>query len=124
MRYFKNGATPPKVFGYNPATQETHIAAAVAAGWTDVSASWPPAPAAPSAPTVISSSAFLDRFTDAEDIAIHTAAQTSAAVASFLTRLAVTKTIDLKNPKIEAAIKALVVANLLTAARETAILTP
>jgi hypothetical protein len=45
MKYFRSGAT---VFGYDTAdpAQAALIAAATAAGWTDVTASWPPAPTA------------------------------------------------------------------------------
>lgn len=42
-RYFQNGGT---TYGYDP-TQTALIAAAVAAGWTEVTGAWPPPPAPP-----------------------------------------------------------------------------
>lgn len=43
MKYFKNQADQ-KVYGYNADTQQELIDVAIAAGWQDITGSWPPAP--------------------------------------------------------------------------------
>jgi hypothetical protein len=66
--------------------------------------------------------AFRRLFTDAERLAIHTAAQANAAVAVWVMDGAAAQVINLDDPATIAALDALVAAGLLTAARRDAIL--
>lgn len=43
MEYYQDPATQ-EVYGYDPATQQDLINAAIAAGWVNVTANWPPPP--------------------------------------------------------------------------------
>jgi hypothetical protein len=43
MRYYRNPANA-QVFGYDPETQQELIDTALAAGWVDITGSWPEAP--------------------------------------------------------------------------------
>lgn len=43
MNFYRN-PSDNQVYGYDPETQQSQIAAAIGAGWEDVTASWPPAP--------------------------------------------------------------------------------
>lgn len=43
MQYYRNPSNS-QVFGYDPTHQQDLINAAVAAGWTDITGSWPEAP--------------------------------------------------------------------------------
>ena len=54
MKYFNNGTD---VHGYDETveTDAPYIDAAIAAGWVDVTASWPPAPPAPTEAEVVAS---------------------------------------------------------------------
>jgi hypothetical protein len=43
MKYYSN-PSDKQVYGYDPENQQDLIDAAIAAGWTNVTTSWPPAP--------------------------------------------------------------------------------
>ena len=67
--------------------------------------------------------AFMDRLTDAEQIAIETAAESSAAIRVSLRRLTNATFIDLKDPRTQAALAEMEAATLLASGRADAILT-
>lgn len=109
----------------------------VQVGWlaTQAGAVWnftaPPPPAAPAAPTVISSYDYLQRFQQAETDAIYTAAYgvqpptaQSLQLITYLHRVAAAGQVSLTDPTVIAGHQALVSAGLLTAARSAQILTP
>ena len=82
----------------------------------------PVAIAAP--PTKLAPLDFMHRFTDAELTAIYTAAQSNVPVAIYIGKCTAAGYIDLLDPLTKSGLDALVSAGLLTAARETTILTP
>ena len=82
----------------------------------------PPAPV-PQPITILSPRAFLARFTDAETLAIFTAAQSNVSIMIWKDK-ALAGDIDLTDPLTAAGLEALVSAGLLTEARKAAILTP
>jgi hypothetical protein len=76
-------------------------------------------------PTVITSIAFLDRFTPAEQAAVQQAAASApSTIGVGLTTGLATGTIDLTGPALKAWMDALVTAGAITSARESTILTP
>ena len=82
-----------------------------------------PAVPPPQPVTILSPRAFLGRFTEAETVAIFTAAQTDVPVAIWKDT-ALAGNIDLTDPQTSAGLDALVAAGLLTATRKAAILAP
>ena len=76
----------------------------------------------PRPPRHIAPLAFRRLFTDGERAAIHTAAQTNAAISVWVMDGAAAQVIDLDDPATAAALNALVGAGLLTAARRDEIL--
>ena len=82
-------------------------------------------PPTPPNPTVITSIAFLDRFTAAEQAAVQQAAAAApSTIGVGLTTGLAAGTIDLTSPVLIAWMNALVTAGAITSARETTILTP
>jgi hypothetical protein len=99
---------------------------AVQPGWTydgTVFAA-PGAPIVQAPPTVISSGAFLTRFTQSEQLAVQTAAGANAQIGLGLTMGLARGVIDLTDATVSAWMTALVVAGCITNIRRTAILTP
>ncbi|MDE2333600.1 MAG: hypothetical protein KGK10_03590, partial [Rhodospirillales bacterium] len=68
--------------------------------------------------------AFLERFTQAEQVAIQTVAASNASIALGLTMGLAAGQIDLTSATTQAWVNGLATAGLITAARATAILTP
>jgi hypothetical protein len=123
--------TPPDGFSitdcFAPGMEWVDVGSSGAApGWTyDGTAFHAPAPPAPPAPiTTMSPLEFMARFTANEQTAIATAAQANASVLLWMLKLSGATFVDLADPQTKAGIDALVTAGLLTAERETAILTP
>ena len=81
-----------------------------------------PVPTTVAPPPYITVYAFKNRFTQAERVAIRTAAATVAAVADYLDMVASRNYVDLSDPTTTADVNALVTASLLTSARAAAIL--
>jgi hypothetical protein len=75
-------------------------------------------------PTTISSLDFFNRFTDAEHAAIWAAATSTPAIGAGLTKGLAAGRIDLTAAELKAWVDGLVSVGVLTADRETAILTP
>lgn len=75
-------------------------------------------------PVEISNLDFYNRFTDAEKLAVQTAANASPQIALGLTHGLVSGSVTLTGPTIKAWMDALVAAGAITADRETEILTP
>jgi hypothetical protein len=92
-----------------------------AGAWTFTA---PAAPPTPPPPTQIAPLAFQGRFTSAEAASIFAAAQTNVALNQWLWQTAAAQYIDLADPMTKDGLDAMVAAGLLTAARETVILTP
>ena len=85
---------------------------------------WHVPPALPN-PTVITSIAFLDRFTPAEQAAVQAAAAAAPTTLGVgLTTGLAAGTIDLISPVLKVWMNGLVTAGAITSARETVILTP
>ena len=78
-------------------------------------------PAPPAPPKQFTSLAFLDLFTEAEQLAVATAAMQSAQVKLWYDRTLAAMFITLSDPRTEAGLDALVGAGLLTAERKAAI---
>jgi hypothetical protein len=99
---------------------------AVQVGWTyDGTAFDAPAPpVTPSMPTQIAPLAFEGRFTSAELGGIFGASQSTPALTQWLWRTAAAQFVDLADPQTAQGLADLVAAGLLTAARQTEILTP
>ena len=76
----------------------------------------------PRSPRHIAPLAFRRLFTDGERAAIHTAAQSNAAISVWVMDGAAAQVIDLDDPATHAALAALVAAGLLTSARRDEIL--
>ena len=121
MVYFQNGGD---VYGYDPDTQEKLIAAAQAAGWTDITASWPPPEPPPAPPTVIPAAEFLTRWQASEEIALATAMAGNPAILAGIIRSLARGTVDLTAAETTAWVAAVVTAGVLTPERATKILTP
>ena len=121
MVYFRNGGD---VYGYDPAMQEKLIAAAQAAGWTDITASWPPPEPPPAPPTVIPAAEFLTRWQASEEIALATAMAGNPAILAGIIRSLARGTVDLTAAETTAWVAAVVTAGVLTPERATKILTP
>jgi hypothetical protein len=74
--------------------------------------------------SVITSLAFHNRFTDAEQLAVATAATSNPNVFNFYLLLALAGTVDLANAIVIAGVDALSTAGVITSDRATQILTP
>lgn len=81
-----------------------------------------PEPAPPPLPRIVTRLAVVNRFTDAEYIAILTAAKTDVAVQAWKERLDLATQIDLDNERTRAGAALLVSKSLLTQARADALL--
>lgn len=79
----------------------------------------PPAPPAP--PPNFTSLEYLDLFTEAEQLAVATAAMNNAAMKLWYDRMLAANFITLADERTEAGLDALVTAGLLTSARKSAI---
>lgn len=82
-----------------------------------------PAPV-PIQKTRFSSLEYLERFTEAEQLAIVGATQANPAVKLWYDKLLAAEYVDLADPRIEAGLSALVNANLLTDTRKTELMQP
>ena len=91
---------------------------------TDEEAATLTAPVPPPPQTKFSSLEFLDRFTEAEQLAVVEATLVSAAVKLWYDRLLAADFIDLEDPRTEAGVDALVASGLLDPSRKLGILTP
>lgn len=80
-----------------------------------------PLPPPPAPPKQFASLEFLDLFTEAEQLAVATAAMQSAQVKLWYDRTLAAMFITLADPRTEAGLEALVTAGLLTAERKAAI---
>ena len=98
----------------------------VAPGWTydGTAFQMPPAPAPAAPPVQISPLQFMARFTAAETAGIAAAALSSSALFLWFMQASAASYIDLTDPRTKAGLDALVAAGLLTADRQTAVLTP
>ena len=119
-------ALPPKDHLLEVSAAEWEARLTDPAGWAisggKLVAHVPPVPV-PQPITILSPRAFLARFTEAETVAIFTAAQTNVVVAIWKDT-ALAGDIDLTDPQTSAGLDALVAAGLLTATRKAAILAP
>lgn len=94
-------------------------------GWSYVNGQFSPPlapPAPPPLPNIITKVAMITRFTDAEFVAILTAAKTDVEVEGWYARFSAATTIDLDDPRTQAGAALLVSKHLLTQARASAIL--
>lgn len=73
---------------------------------------------------VISSYAFMNRFTPAEQVTIATAAMSNAQVLLFMVRMGAATTIDLSNAIVETSVTTLETNGIIANGRSTVILTP
>lgn len=78
----------------------------------------------PKPSTQFSSLAFLDRFTQAEQLSVVQATMVSAEVKLWYDRLLAADFVDLEDPRTEAGVDALIMAGLLDPSRKLEILTP
>lgn len=93
-------------------------------GWTyDGSVFHPPAPAPDTRPPIITRLAFRYRLTDAEYVGILTAAKTDVSVTAWVETFNIVTQINLNDPRTKAGLDMMVSKGLLTAERETEILT-
>jgi hypothetical protein len=76
----------------------------------------------PALTTKMSSLQFMSLFTSAEQTAIATAAQTNASILLLMMSWSSATYIDLKDPRVKEGLDVLVTAEIITSARETAIL--
>ena len=115
-RYFAvPGSDPMQTHGFDP-WQTALIATAQAAGWTEVTETWPPA--APSSPeTLIATQAFIRRFTQAEQTALFTSQP------AWAWQIAAAPVVDVTATDVVTALQAAVAAGTLTSARMTQVLT-
>lgn len=91
---------------------------------TDEEAAILTATPAPPPQTQFSSLAFLDRFTQAEQLSVVQATMISAEVKLWYDRLLAADFVDLEDPRTEAGVDALIMAGLLDPSRKLEILTP
>jgi hypothetical protein len=91
--------------------------------WLDGGNTPDPAPVIPN-PSIISASAFLERFTSDEQIAIQTAANSTPAIALGLTMGLASGSINLLSPVVQNWMQGLVTTGCLTQNRMDTILTP
>ena len=82
------------------------------------------APPTPPPQTQFSSLAFLDRFTQAEQLSVVQATMVSAEVKLWYDRLLAADFVDLTDPRTETGVDALITAGLLDPSRKPEILTP
>ena len=81
-----------------------------------------PRPLPPPTPKQFTSLEFLDLFTDAEQLAVASAAMASAQVKLWYDRMLAASFVSLSDPRTSAGLQALVTASLITQARMDAIL--
>jgi hypothetical protein len=74
--------------------------------------------------TQFTSLEFLDRFTDAEQLAVVAATMQSAPVKLWYDRLLAASYVDLSDPRTEAGIDALILGGLVSASRKAALMKP
>jgi len=93
-------------------------------GWTyDGSSFTPPTPVPVVLPPIITRLAFRYRLTDAEYVGILTAAKTDVSVAAWVETFNIVSQVNLNDPRTKAGLDMMVSKGLLTAERETEILT-
>jgi hypothetical protein len=93
-------------------------------GWTyDGSSFTPPTPVPVVLPPIITRLAFRYRLTDAEYVGILTAAKTDVSVAAWVETFNIVSQVNLDDPRTKAGLDMMVSKGLLTAERETEILT-
>ena len=124
-----NVAINPNIPGYPYVTfknGDQEVGLFAPASWDVVKAWAPPAVPTPAKPTTLSSYAFTSRFTDAEAVAIETAAANNPVIRVAERKLGLVKDwdVDLTNPSVIQYVGYLVTKALLTQDRATAILTP
>lgn len=95
----------------------------VAIGWSYDGSKFTPPPAPPPPPRIISKLAFRYRLTDAEYVGILNAAKTDVEVAAWVETFNMVSQINLDDPRTKSGLDMMVSKNLLTAQRETEILT-
>ncbi|HWU35472.1 MAG TPA: hypothetical protein VN023_09590 [Methylovorus sp.] len=74
--------------------------------------------------TKFTSLEYLDRFTEAEQLAVATAAMSNPAVKLWYDRMLAASYVDIEDPRVAAGIDALITAGLLDAGRKEALLQP
>ena len=82
----------------------------------------PVPPPVPAPSKVITHLQYMNLFTEAELVAIYTAAQTSVAVQIWLDKFRLTPSVDLNDPQTAAGLAAMVAAGLLATGRDNTIL--
>jgi hypothetical protein len=93
-------------------------------GWTYNGSTFsPPAPAPDTRPPIITRLAFRYRMTDEEYVGILNAAKTDVSVAAWVETFNIVSQVNLNDPRTKSGLDMMVSKNLLTADRETAILT-
>ena len=88
----------------------------------EIAAHLAPRPATPAPPKQFTSLEFLDLFTDAEQLAVASAAMASAQVKLWYDRMLAASFVSLSDPRTSAGLQALVTESLITQARMDAIL--
>lgn len=83
----------------------------------------PPTPPVPADPSIITKLAFRYRLTDAEYVGILAAAKTDVEVAAWVETFNMVSQVDLDDPRTKSGLDMMVSKGLLTAQRETEILT-
>ena len=121
MTYFKNQSG--QVYAYDET--QLHIVPAEFVKLTDeeVEAHINPV-SQPSYRTQFTSLEYLDRFTDAEQLAVVGATMTNPAVKLWYDRMGMASYVDITDPRVAAGIDALIEAGLLDAGRKDALLQP
>lgn len=95
----------------------------VSVGWSYNGSVFTPPPAPPPPPRIITKLAFRYRLTDAEYVGILNAAKTDVEVAAWIETFNMVSQVNLDDPRTKSGLDMMVSKNLLTAQRETQILT-
>lgn len=95
----------------------------VSVGWSYNGSIFTPPPAPPPPPPIITKLAFRYRLTDAEYVNILTAAKTDVEVAAWVETFNMVSQVNLDDPRTKSGLDMMVSKGLLTAQRETEILT-
>lgn len=90
--------------------------------WVMIAYVEPVTPTPPAQPRLLSVLSFRSRFTDAEKIAIYTAAETSIPVRVWLDDLSSAQDVDVSDPRIIAGVSAMEFGGLIAAGRAAVIL--
>jgi hypothetical protein len=123
MKYYKNLVTG-QVFAFEAdGSQDDFIPSnLVAMTPQEVQAHITPPPLPPK--TQFTSLEFLDRFTEAEQIAVVTATLANAQVKLWYDKMLAASFVDLEDPRTEGGLNALVLSGLITQSRKNEILEP